>query len=218
MTGRERWRAVLARQKPDRIPMNIWATEETFRLLQDHLGRDKDALLDRLHIDMPLAVAGRYVGPPLPPNQDAYGLIYRDIEYGTGAYHEPVNTPLARFNTVDEIEAGCRWPSPDWWDYSWLPAEMKGQEHRIVRGGYSNGKLPRRDSATNSFFTERWTINKHCHSEAPKTSKTKSCRTFESLPAAATSLPLVTISNPSRPWRISWHCTKPAMSLGGNDD
>jgi uroporphyrinogen decarboxylase len=44
---------------------------------------------------------------------------------------------LAQFNSVAEIEANYRWPSPDWYDYSHLPAAIKGQEHRPIRGGGS---------------------------------------------------------------------------------
>jgi len=141
MTGRERWRAVLSRQKPDRIPMDIWATDETFTLLRDHLACDLDGVLARLHIDMPVTVTGTYVGPPLPPNQDVFGFAYHDIQYGTGAYHEPINTPLAQFQSVEEIEAGYTWPNPDWWDYSHLPGELEGQEHRAVKGGGSEPML-----------------------------------------------------------------------------
>ena len=38
MTPRERWLAVLTRQKPDRVPMDYWATPEFSAKLIRHLG------------------------------------------------------------------------------------------------------------------------------------------------------------------------------------
>jgi len=59
MTGRERWLAVLTRQKPDRIPMDIWITPEAAERLEAFMGCDWDACLERLHIDRPYCVSGR---------------------------------------------------------------------------------------------------------------------------------------------------------------
>lgn len=137
LTPLERWLAVLRRETPDRVPMDYWATPETTRNLLAHLGCDFDGLLRRLHLDMPLRVEGRYRGPSLKEDEDAYGLRYQWVDHGSGAYREAVNTPLARFHSVDEIEAQYRWPSPDDWDYSHLPDLVRGHEHRPIRGGGS---------------------------------------------------------------------------------
>jgi uroporphyrinogen decarboxylase len=48
-----------------------------------------------------------------------------------------VNHPLAQFRSAEEIEKRYRWPSPDWYDYSEIPAKLRGQEHRPIRGGGS---------------------------------------------------------------------------------
>ncbi|MBI4558460.1 MAG: uroporphyrinogen-III decarboxylase-like protein [Candidatus Hydrogenedentes bacterium] len=137
MTPRERWLAVLNRQKPDRIPMDYWATEETNRNLCAYLGCDFNEMLQRLHIDTPLGVGGRYVGPPPKRGEDIWGMRHRRIEYGAGVYNEADNAPLAQYEFVDEIEANYTWPSPDHWDYSHLPEEIHGQEHRVIKGGGS---------------------------------------------------------------------------------
>ena len=138
LTSRERWLAVLKREKPDRIPMDYWATgEATARLLQ-HLGVSFDEMLERLHIDLPLGVGGAYQGPPVPEEQDVFGVHYRYVDYGTGAYRETTGEPpLARFESVEEIEREYTWPDPDWWDYSHLPKAVEGQEHRPILGGGS---------------------------------------------------------------------------------
>jgi len=137
MTPRERWLAVLQRKKLDRVPMDYWATAEATAKLQEHLGCTYEEMLTRLHIDLPLTVGGRYVGPPPKKGQDHWGLEYRAIDYGTGTYNEYANAPLAPYQSVAEIEQNYQWPSPDWWNYQNLPRQIKGQEHRPIRGGGS---------------------------------------------------------------------------------
>ena len=138
MTPRERWLAVLRREKPDRVPMDYWTTDEAREKLLRHLGlSDELSMLKRLHIDRPFSVSPRYVGPPIPSDRDVYGIVYRDMDYGTGVYREVAVSPLARYTTVAEIEANYRWPSPDWWDYSDLPSQVAGYEEYPIRGGGS---------------------------------------------------------------------------------
>ncbi len=138
MTPRERWLAVLTRQKPDRVPMDYWATPEASRNLMQYLGcSSMEEVYDRLHIDAVAGVGPRYVGPPPPEGQDIWGVRHRQIEYETGVYSEPVNHPLAACNSVDEIEASYVWPSPDWWDYSDIPQQADKAGDRPIRGGGS---------------------------------------------------------------------------------
>ena len=137
MTARERWLAVLSREKPDRVPMDYWATGEATQKLLDHLGCDQEEMLRRLHIDTPFCVGGSYVGPPPKEGVDIFGLKHRIVDYGTGVYAEVANAPLAEFSSVEEIEANYTWPSPDHWDYSHLPEAVKGREHLPIRGGGS---------------------------------------------------------------------------------
>jgi uroporphyrinogen decarboxylase len=138
MTPRERWEAVLTRQTPDRVPMDYWATAEFSEKLCRHLGVGTLAeALERLHVDRPLDVGGRYVGPPIPAGQDELGITYHDVDYGTGHYREVASHPLALYGAVDEIAANYRWPDPDWWSYDHLPALVRGKEHLPVRGGGS---------------------------------------------------------------------------------
>ena len=48
-----------------------------------------------------------------------------------------VHYPLAHFHTIEEVEASYTWPSPDWFDYSVIPGQLKGKEQYPVRGGGS---------------------------------------------------------------------------------
>ncbi len=138
MTPRERWLAVLRREKPDRVPMDYWATPEATENVMRHLGvSDWDAMCDRLHIDQVAGAGPRYVGPPTVPGEDAYGCRYEQVSYGTGAYEECVYHPLAKFNSVAELEAEYTWPTPDWWDYSGIAEQTKGKERYPIRAGGS---------------------------------------------------------------------------------
>lgn len=141
MTPKERWLAVLERQKPDRIPMDYWGTPEATENLCRFLGCDFDEACARLHVDTPLTVAGRYTGPPLSGGTDVFGVRRKRVDYGSGSYDETENAPLAACQSVEEIQANYTWPSPDWWDYAHLPEVVKGNEHRIVRGGGSEPML-----------------------------------------------------------------------------
>lgn len=138
MTPRERWLAVLNHGLPDRLPMDYWSTGEATAKLMAHLGcRTTEQVYARLHIDAPVSVWPRYVGPPVPAGQDIHGCRFRTVDYGGGAYSECVFHPLAQYGSVEEIEANYTWPSADWYDYSGIPAQVQGKEHLPVRGGGS---------------------------------------------------------------------------------
>jgi len=138
MTPRERWLATLNHQTPDRVPCDYRATPEATAKLLEHLGlADASRLHERLRFDPIIDVGGRYIGPPIPPNEDEYGIVYHDTDYGAGHYRDAVGHPLADFDSVEEIEANYTWPSPDWWDYSHIPDAIKGHEDQVIRGGWS---------------------------------------------------------------------------------
>ena len=187
MTGRERWLAVLNGEKPDRIPMDYWATGEASQKLCEHMGCDLETALARLHVDHPASVGGRYVGPPPPEGQDIWGLERRQVSYGSGVYSEVVgDPPLARFGSVEEIEAGYRWPSPDDWDYSHLPAAVQALRDRPVRGGGSEPfllyKLLRGEAQAFVDLIENPEIVHYCLGRLFDLAYQETLRVFESIP------------------------------------
>ncbi len=137
MTSRERWLAVLKGEKPDRLPMDHWSTPEALEKLLTYMGCDYEEAKKRLHIDLPHMVTGRYVGPPPKDGYNIWGARTQVVDYGTGVYQETVSAPLADFETVEEIEANYHWPSPDDWDYSHIPDEIKDKKDTPIRGGGS---------------------------------------------------------------------------------
>ncbi|MFQ6099014.1 MAG: uroporphyrinogen-III decarboxylase-like protein, partial [Armatimonadota bacterium] len=138
MTPRERWLAVLNRRKADRVPCDFRATPEATQRLIEHLGVESlDEALRRLHVDPIVDVSPRYVGPPVPPDEDVFGIRYQNTDYGIGSYRDAVYHPLAEYETVGQVEANYEWPNTDWWDYSGIPAQVEGKEDCVIRGGGS---------------------------------------------------------------------------------
>ncbi|MBU4254645.1 MAG: uroporphyrinogen decarboxylase family protein [Acidobacteria bacterium] len=138
MTSRERWEAVLRHQKPDRTPMDYWATPEFSNKLMAHLECEtEEEALRKLNVDFVVKAEPLYCGPSLPAGTDVFGCRFRDIDYGSGEYRECITHPLAEFETVDEIKSGYTWPVSDWWDYSVLPNQLRGHEdHPVIGGSY----------------------------------------------------------------------------------
>jgi len=137
MTPRERWLAVLAGEKPDRVPMDYWGTAEATAKVRKHLGCHTNwQMFRKLHIDKVVGVAPKYVGPRRP-GYDMYGCRVQKVDYGAGAYREVVSAPLAQYTSVEEIEDNYTWPSPDWFDYSDIAKQVKSKDAYPVRGGGS---------------------------------------------------------------------------------
>jgi len=138
MTPRERWLAVLRRQEPDRVPMDYWATGEATEKVIKHLGcANADEMFRRLHIDRVCGVGPRYAGPQPPAGEDIFGCRYQTVNYGAGVYSECAHNPLAKYETLEELQREYAWPNPDWWDYSGIAEQLKGGHDRPIQGGGS---------------------------------------------------------------------------------
>ncbi len=140
MNSRERMLAAIERKPLDRIPTDIWATPEVWKMLSDHFGPDGD-MMEALHLDSFAGIGAEYIGPPLPemPEGEAvdyWGIRSRAIDYGTGIYYEQSLNPLAQAKTIDDLEA-YQWPSADWFDYSQMKeAAQAGRQRQAVKCGY----------------------------------------------------------------------------------
>jgi len=141
MNHRERILATIHRQPVDRLPTDMWATDEVRRKLFAHLDVDNVVdLYDKLDIDGIMGIAPPYIGPPLTVEgdyrEDEWGMGYRQQAYESGVYEEQVVYPLAEAETIADLEA-YRWPSPDWYDYDGLPEQAAHYEGRAIECGYT---------------------------------------------------------------------------------
>ena len=126
MTSKERVLAALAREEPDRVPVDYEANAGIDGRLKAHFGlapEDGEGLRRALGVDF-RRVGAPYVGPKLhediPDRQiSEWGIRCRWVEHETGGYWDYCDFPLKEA-TVEEVEA---WPMPsaDDFDYSSLP-------------------------------------------------------------------------------------------------
>ncbi len=124
MSSKERVLATLARQEPDRVPINYEANPGIDQRLKTHFGLDPKAgvaLRDRLGVDF-RGVGARYTGARLHPEIPGrnvcatWGWRTRYVEHGTGGYWDYCDFPLV----AADVETVAKWPmpSPDDYDYS----------------------------------------------------------------------------------------------------
>lgn len=138
MTPRRRWLALLEGKPADRVPTDYQATDEVTSRLLGELGcADREALYRTLHIDGRKFVEPRWNRPPgsEDPQVDMWSVRYRWVEYGSGAYKEPVFHPLAEAETVEQVHAHC-WPDPDQFDYSPVTRAVEADDgYRPIHAG-----------------------------------------------------------------------------------
>jgi len=190
--------------------MDYWATSETTQILLKHLGCETEKeLYHRLHIDKPVTVRPRYRGPSFGryfdpgsndpvtglavsagTGNDLFGNTYRAVDYGTGMYVECIDHALSHFHTVEEIEKHVTWPSADWWDYSIIPSQIKGNEDSPIRGGGSEPflvyKYLRGDEQAAVDLVENPELVHHCLDKLFEYSYQLTLRIYEQIPGKVT--------------------------------
>ncbi len=123
MTSRERVLTTLARQEPDRVPINYSANPGIDARLKQHFhlaAGDSEGLKRTLGVDF-REVRAAYVGPPLhadiPDRQvdPLWGKRTRWIEHDSGGYWDYCDFPL---QTATEADIAA-WPSPSADDYDY---------------------------------------------------------------------------------------------------
>lgn len=141
MNSRERILAAINHQPLDRVPTDIWATQEVWDKLHEHF--DKDAnLYSILKIDGIMGYSEtKYIGPKLAVMQEGrtvnyWQMQFKKVDYGTGFYDEQSHYPLAQAKTIDDLNA-YQWPKVEWFDYQWLTEQVKTvKDKHVVRVGY----------------------------------------------------------------------------------
>ena len=133
MTARERWKAVLQHEKPDRLPMSFRATDEFIENLLRYTGfADLDEFQKRYHIDGKYGLSPLYIGPVIPENSNIYGCKYIFMNYKNGRYRECNYHPLAKYQTIEELEQNYTWPDIELYDFSGIAEEAKNNAGELL--------------------------------------------------------------------------------------
>lgn len=142
MRPKERVLTTIEHREPDRVPLDYGAQRQvTERLCEylgvdgacpyDHFQRFPEALMERLHVDL-RTVRARYIGPPLPRDDD--GCFYDIFGVKIAPEGYPIGYPLADATTVAEIEA-YDWPDPEAYDYEHYCEQCARYEDYALCGG-----------------------------------------------------------------------------------
>ncbi|MGA3168717.1 MAG: uroporphyrinogen decarboxylase family protein [Terriglobia bacterium] len=142
MTSRERWLALMAGDRPDRVPCDYAGTEEVTRRLLAELGcATERELWERWGIDKCI-----HLGPTHPlAKVDAWhfesvysvwhiGTVTASYGDGLGTYDEAVIHPLAEAGTVGDVER-FEWPDPEVWDVTGLRTKCAEWRNYPILGG-----------------------------------------------------------------------------------
>ncbi|HNC24356.1 MAG TPA: uroporphyrinogen decarboxylase family protein [Opitutaceae bacterium] len=147
MTSKERVLLALARQEPDRVPIDYFANPGIDQRLKQHFGLaadDHEGLLQTLHVDF-RGVQAPYIGPRLHADEpergvmvDDWGIHRRWIEHDSGGYWDFCDFPLQE--ATEEQVAEWPLPSPDDFDYNVVREQSwKFGDHAVYTG---NAGLP----------------------------------------------------------------------------
>ena len=128
LTGRERVQLALAHRTTDRIPIALVCAginPPAMRELDAYLRRERSVSAEQWLLPLVdiAQVDPAYIGPPLPPRADIWGVERREVSYGPGSYDEISRYPLAGVATIADLR-GHGWPDPAWFDYAGLPARI----------------------------------------------------------------------------------------------
>lgn len=141
MTSRERVLAVLNRQQPDRIPVDIWLVPELVEKFKLDLGVDHELdIYRKLEVDKIVWLGVPYKGVLLiNPNEhqeiNHWGVKFEKIEANSKAeYGEVSFHPLLGLDDIAELEA-YPWPHPDDFDYKTAAQNAKTLAKEFVTLG-----------------------------------------------------------------------------------
>ncbi len=143
MTSKERVRAVMMKQKPDRTPAALQAVDVVNKKLLKHYGfTEMEELYQKFEIDIRY-VGPKYIGPKLKEYTDDKGQKVKENYWGFEAtIHEtehdsyPTTTyyPLNGVETMEDLDK-YTYPDPDWFDYSVLKEQCaKHADKALVIG------------------------------------------------------------------------------------
>ena len=148
---RDRVKAALSFEKPDRTPCDFAAVPEVWERLSTHFSlADRNAILEKLEVDCRVVSYDSFCQNPhvdrrmvdleisqerssvggmwrkLEPdgsNRDIWGAHRRKVPGHTGAQDQFASFPLAQTTSLEDLPS-YDWPHSDWWDFSLLRPEI----------------------------------------------------------------------------------------------
>jgi len=121
MNSRDRTFLALEHRSGDRVPIDFWATTAVVQRLETELGKSYAEFLDAYDVDFRYIQGPTYIGPPLAPHTDIWGVGRIAVASGSPGqaerYSEVMKGPLIDAETPEDIEAYGHWPDPDMFDY-----------------------------------------------------------------------------------------------------
>lgn len=135
MTSKERVLRNYTFQSVDRFSIDFCAESKVYALMREHYGVADDlALMERLNVDFRYPKP-RWIGFPLIDDQGRPTDYFGIPRAGAGDFGYAVEHPLANAQSIAEVEAYAKWPSPDMWDYDGYIEDCKRFEEYAVYGG-----------------------------------------------------------------------------------
>lgn len=139
MTPRQRVLEAINHTEPDCVPIDFWATDDVYdRLAAKWRLADRDAVLERIGVDLRYFNGPALMGVARPPDADGiitdhwgvrrkYNTVTgarRDGTEYTWTYKHLAASPLAGMTSAAEIDK-YDWPTADIWDYSGVRAACR---------------------------------------------------------------------------------------------
>lgn len=128
MNSKDRVKKILSHTNADRIPRDFWTTAQTDKNLINMLEvNNREEILKLFKIDFRHLQGPRYIGPmlkKLPDGtfEDIWGTLFKNeyikVNNNVENVINIINSPLSKFETLNDIKKYKHWPSPDWFDYS----------------------------------------------------------------------------------------------------
>jgi len=135
VTSKERVLKNYTFQPVDRFTIDFCAESKVYELLRNYYGVPDDlALMERLHVDFRYPKPN-WIGFPLIDEQGRRTDYFGIPRAGVGDFGYPLEHPLAHVNSVAELDAYPKWPSPDMWDYEQYAEDCARFEDYAVLGG-----------------------------------------------------------------------------------
>lgn len=129
MTARERVLAILNREPVDRLPVDIWHTDEILGMLKAHFGVTDDfELYHRMGVDKIVWVFPQYRASDSDgvagsthdgqAERSMWGTPLREVRAGKARYQEFGEPPLQGYERPGDLDDYPHWPDPDRFDYA----------------------------------------------------------------------------------------------------